>query len=112
RNVVACKSSGHCLHYCRNNAKQSMDKSYLLDAEAMGADIYSSTRVERIHVDNAHVKSVSALSKSGMKIRLHARTIVLAASAIQSPLLLLKSGITQGPVGQYFQCHPGVSVSG
>jgi choline dehydrogenase-like flavoprotein len=37
---------------------------------------------------------------------------VLAASVIQSPLLLLKSGIRQGPVGDHFQCHPGVSMVG
>jgi len=112
RNVKNCQSSGHCLHYCRNNAKQSMDKSYLLDAEVHGADIYSNTKVTRIHTKNKQAKSVEGASKSGEKVFLKAKIIVLAASAVQSPLLLLKSGIKSGPVGEYFQCHPGVSVSG
>lgn len=112
RNVKNCQSSGNCLHYCRNNAKQSMDKTYLLDAEAQGADIYSSISATRIHTENNKAKAVEGRSKSGQAVILKANTIVLAASAIQSPLLLLKSGIKSGPVGEYFQCHPGVSVSG
>jgi choline dehydrogenase-like flavoprotein len=38
--------------------------------------------------------------------------VVVAASAVQTPALLLASGIAQGPVGHNFQGHPGVSMSG
>jgi choline dehydrogenase-like flavoprotein len=89
-----------------------MDKSYVLDAEAKGADIYSSTKVTQIDTTQRKVNGVEAYSKSGFKVKLTADTVVLAASAIQSPLLLLASGIDGGPTGEYFQCHPGVSVSG
>jgi choline dehydrogenase-like flavoprotein len=37
---------------------------------------------------------------------------VLAASAIQTPVLLRKSGLAQGPVGDGLAAHPGVSVTG
>jgi choline dehydrogenase-like flavoprotein len=38
--------------------------------------------------------------------------VVLAASAIQTPLLLRASGLTRGPVGDGLMAHPGVSVTG
>jgi choline dehydrogenase-like flavoprotein len=38
--------------------------------------------------------------------------VVLAASAIQTPCLLLRSGLAHGPVGQGLAAHPGVSVTG
>jgi choline dehydrogenase-like flavoprotein len=43
---------------------------------------------------------------------LHSKIVVLAASAVGSPLLLLRSGLGQGPVGHGFSCHPGTSVAG
>lgn len=38
--------------------------------------------------------------------------VVLAASAVQTPWLLWRSGLRQGPVGKHFQGHPGVSMAG
>jgi choline dehydrogenase-like flavoprotein len=40
------------------------------------------------------------------------RAVVLAASAIQTPCLLLRSGLRRGPVGEGLMGHPGVSVTG
>jgi hypothetical protein len=38
--------------------------------------------------------------------------VVLAASAIQTPCILRRSGLVQGPVGDHLAAHPGVSVTG
>jgi choline dehydrogenase-like flavoprotein len=38
--------------------------------------------------------------------------VVLAASAIQTPCILRRSGVTHGPVGDGLSAHPGVSVTG
>ena len=46
-----------------------------------------------------------------MRIRAE-KAVVVAASAIQSPALLLRSGLRHGPVGRNLQCHPGVSMAG
>jgi choline dehydrogenase-like flavoprotein len=40
------------------------------------------------------------------------RAVVLAASAIQTPVLLRESGLVRGPVGDRLSAHPGVSVTG
>jgi choline dehydrogenase-like flavoprotein len=113
RNVSNCQSSSMCLHSCPNQAKQSMDNSYLLDAEKFGADIYYNSKAERINTKNSKATGVICSNLSNYhKIELNGKRIVLAASAIQSPVLLLKSKIKHGPVGKNFQCHPGISVSG
>lgn len=40
------------------------------------------------------------------------RAVVLAASAIQTPMLLRQSGLNRGPVGDGLMAHPGLSVTG
>ncbi len=39
--------------------------------------------------------------------------MILAAGAVQTPLLLLKSGLANGSgqVGRHFACHPSLYVS-
>jgi hypothetical protein len=56
---------------------------------------------------------VSAVADGGGRVAVKARrAVIVAASAVQSPALLLRSGITAGPVGHGFSCHPGVSMAG
>src|SRR5690606_15706223 len=48
-------------------------------------------------------------------LRVHARrAVVLAASAVQTPLLLARAGVGRrsGLVGRRFQAHPGAAVLG
>ncbi len=111
RNVVACKGSGRCMQGCPNGAKQSMDRTYLLDAEGQGADVFSGVRVTRVLHDGKRSTGVQGLVGKARWV-LHSKIVVLAASAVGSPLLLLRSGLGQGPVGHGFSCHPGTSVAG
>jgi choline dehydrogenase-like flavoprotein len=92
-----------------------MDLSYLPEACADGAVIHSNTRVDGILVDSRRSRAtgVTARTRGGGRVTLAAtRCVVLAASAVQTPALLWRSGIRSGPVGQGFQCHPGASMAG
>lgn len=91
-----------------------MDRTYLADAVRAGARIFSSTRVVSIEVERSStVRGVHARTSGGGRVFARARRgVILAASAVQTPALLLASGIHHGPVGRRFQCHPGVSMSG
>jgi choline dehydrogenase-like flavoprotein len=84
-----------------------MDATYLPDAEAAGAELLADHRVDGILVERRRAVGVRG---PGFEVR--ADRVVLAASALQSPALLLRSGIVHGPVGGNFQAHPGVSVAG
>jgi choline dehydrogenase-like flavoprotein len=114
RNVRGCKGLGRCLQGCPEGNKLSMDRSYLPDACEHGAEIYCNTRIDRVRLAdrNGRATGVEGRAASGVKVRIDARRVVLAASAIQTPLLLIRSGLRRGPVGRGFQCHPGASVTG
>jgi choline dehydrogenase-like flavoprotein len=113
RNVAGCEGLGRCLQGCPKGRKRSVDATLLRDAQALGAVVLSSAEVTSIDTQGGAARGVTALTAGGGRARVTAsRAVILAASAIQSPALLLKSGLRQGPVGRYFQCHPGVSMSG
>jgi choline dehydrogenase-like flavoprotein len=113
RNVVGCRGSGRCLQGCPHGAKLSMDRSLLPDAVRDGAHIVSGVQVRRILTDAKGAYGVDGISAAGAAVEARAsRGVVLAASAIQTPVLLRRSGILHGPVGDGLSGHPGVSVTG
>ncbi|MCG3172008.1 MAG: putative GMC-type oxidoreductase [Myxococcota bacterium] len=121
RNERGCKGAAMCVQGCPNGAKLSMDLSYIPMALNSGARIYTGARVDRIAVHEGkavYVEASLAPAEPGGRRRIlkaHARKgVLIAASAIQTPQLLQKSGL-QSPsrkVGEHFQCHPGIGVVG
>lgn len=113
RNVAGCEGLGRCLQGCPLGHKRSMDQTYLADAVRAGARVVASARVDEITVERRRASGVRARAAGGGELVVSAsRAVVLAASAVQTPALLLSSGIHHGPTGDNFQCHPGVSVAG
>ncbi|MCG8316863.1 MAG: GMC family oxidoreductase [Pseudomonadales bacterium] len=119
RNVKNCGLTGHCLAGCKTDRKQSMLVTYLPWALQKGASLYANSPVTEIITENGEARGVIAetfhpQTKSKVAtIKVSAKTVVLAAGAIQSPLLLLKSGLanSSGMVGKNFACHPSVMIS-
>lgn len=113
RNVDGCVGEGRCLQGCPHGHKLSMDRSFLPDAVAAGARIFAGMRVDRVLVERGRARGVSGTSAAGARFSVQARrAVVLAASAVQTPCLLRRSGLGQGPVGDGLAAHPGVSVTG
>ncbi len=110
RNVRGCQGSGRCLLGCPHGAKQSMDLTLLADAEADGAELISGVRVERVLLHDGAAVGVVGRARGGGRVVVHTDLVVLAASAIQTPLLLRASGLRSGPVGDRLQGHPGAGV--
>lgn len=112
RNVKQCAGSGRCLLGCPSGAKQSMDVSYLPRAVSAGARLAAGMRVDRIDVEAGRVVGVRGTTAGGAAFTVRAAHVVVAASAVHSPLLLWRSGVRQGPVGEHFRAHPGFSMLG
>ena len=117
RNVKQCALTGHCLSGCKTERKQSMLVTYLPWAAAHGARIHSDTRVTRILASDGRATGVQAevIDPENGKVadlQVDAPRVVLAAGAVQTPLLLLKSGLanSSGEVGRNFACHPSFFV--
>jgi choline dehydrogenase-like flavoprotein len=114
-----CVKSGYCLLGCTYGAKQSMLVTYLPRADAAGARIYANARAERIEAEGGRVRRVlgSVVDHTGRargSIEVSAKVVVLAAGAVNSPHLLLRSGLanSSGQVGRNFHVHPSVMVAG
>ena len=108
-----CKGSGQCLTGCPNGAKQGMSLTYVPWALAKGARIFTSCRAERVSVRGERAVGVLARSASGRRVELRARRgVFMAASTVQTPNLLRRSGFRARAIGRHFQMHPGVGMGG
>lgn len=117
RNVKGCGNSGYCGVGCPLDAKQSMLVTYIPDAVAAGLDVYANARAMRIETSGDRVVAVHAdiLDEAtdrpnGKKVVLRPKVLAVCGGAINSPALLLRSGITNGPVGRYTWLHPVVAI--
>ncbi len=114
RNVLNCQGSGRCLEACPTHRKQSMEVTYLPRAAKLGARILPGHEVDRVEMRGTRATGVVGRRADGAPFRVAARFgVVLAASAVQTPCILLRSGV--GPrdhVGQHFRAHPGTAVAG
>jgi choline dehydrogenase-like flavoprotein len=112
-----CEGSGRCLTGCPTAAKQGMNVSYVPWALALGARLFAGWRVDRVLVEGGKAVAVTARASAGeggaRRLKLHARLgVLVAASAVQTPNLLRRSGLRARALGEHFQCHPGSAVGG
>ncbi|MSP93354.1 MAG: GMC family oxidoreductase [Myxococcales bacterium] len=111
RNAPGCVGAGRCLQGCPHGAKQSVDLSMLPKAIAAGARVYARCKVERIVFEAGRAVGVDGIFEGGKPFRARAsRAVFVAASAIQTPWLLARSGVKDVGVG--FMCHPGAGMAG
>ncbi len=115
-----CQGSGRCLTGCPTAAKRGMSVTYVPMALQRGARIFTSCRVDRIELVRGRATAVwgetapPAGSKGAVR-RVHIvarKGILLAASTIQTPVILQRSGVRHAAVGAHFQIHPGLGLAG
>jgi choline dehydrogenase-like flavoprotein len=103
-----------------SGSKRSTAKTYLVDAQENGAEILAGARVNRVIVEGGRAVGVEAewsdpagVAANGTPTVLTVRSpvVVLAAGAIESPAVLLRSGIGGPVVGDYLRLHPTVAVT-
>lgn len=119
RNVNGCANSGMCGLGCPVDGKQSMLVTCVPDAIAGGLQLYADTRAVRIETDGDRVIAVhgevltrGTEGRTGRKVRVRPKVLVVSGGAINTPALLLRSQITDGPVGQRTFLHPVVGMAG
>lgn len=121
RSVHRCKGSARCAQGCPTGAKQSMNLSYVPRALSQGARLYATAQAVRVLEEGGRATGVEArfihprTERPGPKLIVRARhAVILAASALQTPLILKASGIGRKSklVGQRLQMHPATAVVG
>ncbi len=112
RYTCDCVGLGRCLEGCPLGRKLSMNVTFIPEALAAGAHLLSDCLVERVEFAGERAVGVVA-RRGGRKVRFVAHdAVVLAASAIQTPILLGASGVRHRQLGRRFQAHPGGSLVG
>ena len=115
RNVVGCeqgKLCGYCGYGCTIGAKQSTVKTWLADAQEHGAKFVVETRAERVRVDRGVATGVEARTKTGHRIVVKCRHVVVACGAIHTAALLLRSELENRHIGRHLHLHPVSNVCG
>lgn len=113
RNAPGCVGSCQCAIGCPRNAKSGVHLNALPQACAAGAEIVSEARVERIDHEEGRAVGVLARRRDHSTIEIRAPRVVIAAGAIETPLLARRSGLGTHPqLGHNLAVHPAVSVSG
>lgn len=109
-------SAGHVGFGDRTGSKQGTLATYLLDAAGNGARLICRARVQRVLVEGGRATGVEAelTGPDGTTRRLtvQADTVVLSAGALETPVVLLRSGIGGPAVGRYLRLHPVPMITG
>lgn len=111
----ACVNRGYCHQGCRNGAKASMDVTYLPVAVGAGAEIRPESFVHGFERDSTdHITAVIYRDTDGQDVRQRCRAVFLCAGGIETPRLLLHTGLanSSGQVGRNFMANVATQVWG
>ena len=112
-----CMSCGSCLQGCPTNAGKSTMNTYIHDAWAAGRlEVRANASVERVVVEDGEATGVEYVDGEGTRRRIDAGVVVVAAGTLNTPQLLLRSGLADSPssrlVGRHLGFHPARLVYG
>jgi choline dehydrogenase len=98
RNVRGCADSGYCTLGCPINAKQSMLVTTVPGALRAGATLVHGVHAARLRFENGRAAALEGdaiaadgVTRTGATVEVRARHYVLAAGALNTPALLLRS---------------------
>lgn len=122
RNAKGCDPTqcGWCVFGCRHGGKQATSVTFLADAQREGnVTIVPNCRVTRVLHDRGRVHGVRAVARDadsamGTEFQIDVRSaiVVAAAGSIETPALLLRSGVRHPALGRNLFLHPTSAVAG
>ncbi|KAL8966566.1 MAG: hypothetical protein Q9183_003313, partial [Haloplaca sp. 2 TL-2023] len=120
---------GYCTHGCGAAEKQGPVVSWLPDAANAGAQFMEGFEAEQIVFETSFrgkkiatgvrgtwtsrddMGGVSGIPVTKRKVMVKAKRVIVSCGTLHSPLLLLRSGLTNPQIGRHFYCHPVTLVS-
>ncbi len=118
RNSLGCDSAqcGNCMFGCRVGGKQSAATTYLMDAIRSGAQVIAPYTARKLQQSKGKVTGVEGTYADPQgeprAVTIVAPRVVLAAGALETPALLMRSGLKSLHLGQHLFLHPTVAVTG
>jgi choline dehydrogenase-like flavoprotein len=112
RNASGCEQRcGGCQFGCPYGRKRTALLTFLQDAHDHAARIISGCRVDRILVEHGRAAGVEA-NVEQYRVIVHAPTVVVAGGGVESPAVLLRSGLDNPNIGRHLRLHPVTVVAG
>ena len=100
----------------QSGSKRSADRTWLADAQQHGARFLTFTRATRVLVEGGRTAGVEASWQTpdgrGARVTVRTPRVVVACGSLESPALLLRSGIGGPAVGHNLRLHPSSVVGG
>ena len=119
RYVRNCSGSGQCLQGCGASRKQSLNLNFIPETVERGGTVVSCAPVHKLLLDGRRAVGVTGhfqhprTRRWGARFTIRARKgVMMAASVLQSPVLLLRSGVRSKRLGYDFRAHPGTGLFG
>ncbi|KAG0612420.1 hypothetical protein M758_6G026300 [Ceratodon purpureus] len=121
RNCASDHYCGWCSYGCPSGKKQSTAETWLVDAVNTGnAVILSNCTAEHVfHSPNPNGKKkrkaeglMATIGNGPSRIFIKANATVVSCGALMTPILLLKSGLTNSNIGKYLRVHPASTTFG
>ncbi len=103
-----CDATASCITGCRTGKKLSMNVTYVPQSLHKGARMYTSAKALKVESEYGRVTAVRArlLAPGSPQLRVLARRgVIVAASAVQTPGVLSRSGVKSAALGKHFQVH-------
>jgi choline dehydrogenase-like flavoprotein len=110
----ACVGCGFCHQGCAFGAKASMDVTYLPRAIKAGVEIRANCFAHGFERDAQGNITAVVYRLNGLDVRQKCRAVFLCAGGIETPRLLLHTGLanSSGQVGRNFMAHVATQVWG
>lgn len=106
-----CMSYGSCLQGCPTNGGKSTMNTYIHAALARGLlELRAEATVERVLIEDSaagpEATGVEYVDEAGVSRTVRARVVVVAAGALNTPQLLIRSGLRGASIGRHVGLHP------
>ncbi|HEU5112321.1 MAG TPA: GMC family oxidoreductase N-terminal domain-containing protein, partial [Acidimicrobiia bacterium] len=113
RNASGCteEACGYCTMGCRVGAKRSTLATYLQDAAEGSVRFIVDADARLVVTERGRATGVVARVRDH-DLTVRASTVVLAAGALNTPALLLRSGLGGPAAGRYLRLHPVTAAWG
>ncbi|MGO8949031.1 MAG: GMC family oxidoreductase N-terminal domain-containing protein [Ktedonobacterales bacterium] len=118
RNASGCQQRcGACGYGCQFGRKQSTLLTFLQDASDRGARFVVRCQVDRVLIEAGRVTGVEgwALDETGgarHRVVVRAPLVVISGGSVESPALLLRSGLSNRNIGRHLRLHPVSGMAG
>ncbi|KAG1472676.1 hypothetical protein G6F56_001399 [Rhizopus delemar] len=96
----------YCYCGCRSGIKNGTMNTWLRDAHHHGAQFLDKTKALKVLIEDGKAVGVECLVHYEKRVRIMADSVTVSAGSLQSPGILLSSGLKNDHIGKNLYLHP------